>query len=553
MIPVIFLLFVSSAVAASKPSGASTLSGDLQNLPPNTIVDVVIQFSHPPAAADVSAITANGAKVNAIFKNIPDIVATLHAGALAGIAHNPNISYISRNRQVAGALEFAEPTVGADIALQYGWDGSGVGVAVVDSGIWGGHPDLKSRLVYSQNFVPNSTQLADLYGHGTHVAGIVAGNGSASSGPAAIYTFRGIAPKAQLVNLRVLDRNGSGTDSSVIGAIDTAISLQATYNIRVINLSLGRPIQESYALDPLCQAVERAWQAGIVVVVAAGNNGRDNSMGTSGYSTITSPGNDPYVITVGAMRDMSTIARGDDLMASYSSKGPTLLDQIVKPDLVAPGNSIRSAMAQNSNLSRLYPGNIVPVSYYSGDTSLSSSSYFCLSGTSTAAPMVSGAAALLLEKEPGLTPDQVKARLMKTATKNFPATSLATDPATGVTYETTYDLFTVGAGYLDVWGALNSSDVASGPTLSPYATFDSSTGTTSVILPPGSAWQDATNWGTAVVWGTNVIVNGTAVVWGTAVIWGTSTSQAMAVVWGTTVVWGTGQPFSQGVAVVGDN
>src|SRR5260370_29128133 len=180
-------------------------------------------------------------------------------------------------------------------------------------------------------------------------------------------------------------------------------------------------VMESYTLDPLCQAVEEAWQAGIVVAVAAGNHGRDNSMNTYGYSTITSPGNDPAVITVGAMRDMGTTPRGDDLIASYSSKGPTLLDQVVKPDLVAPGNQIISALAVNSTITTTYPGNVVPLSYYlSSNSGAISPNYFTLSGTSMATPMVSGAAALLLQKDASLTPDTVKARLMKTATKNFP-------------------------------------------------------------------------------------------------------------------------------------
>src|SRR5260370_39055682 len=117
-------------------------------------------------------------------------------------------------------------------------------------------------------------------------------------------------------------------------------------------------VMESYTLDPLCQAVEEAWQAGIVVAVAAGNHGRDNSMNTDGYSTITAPGNDPSVITVGAMRDMETTPRGDDLIASYSSKGPTLLDKVVKPDLVAPGNQIISALADSSTITPTYPGNV---------------------------------------------------------------------------------------------------------------------------------------------------------------------------------------------------
>src|SRR5713226_4638393 len=130
--------------------------------------------------------------------------------------------------------------------------------------------------------------------------------------------------------------------------IDQAVALKSKYNIRVINLSLGRPIYESYTLDPLCQAVEKAWESGIVVVVAAGNGGRDNSQGTEGYGTIMAPANDPYVITVGAMKDMRTLTRGDDLIASYSSKGPTLIDHVVKPDIVAPGNRIISLIQTGS-------------------------------------------------------------------------------------------------------------------------------------------------------------------------------------------------------------
>src|SRR5207249_5355186 len=121
-----------------------------------------------------------------------------------------------------------------------------------------------------------------------------------------------------------------------ISAIQRAIQLKNTYNIRVINISLGRRVSESYTLDPVCQAVEQAWKAGIVVVAAAGNYGRDNSMNTNGYATITVPGNDPYVITVGAMKTAGSPLRSNSLIASYSSKGPTLLDHVVKPDIVAP-------------------------------------------------------------------------------------------------------------------------------------------------------------------------------------------------------------------------
>ena len=169
-----------------------------------------------------------------------------------------------------------------------------------------------------------------------------------------------------------------------------------------------------------------------MVVVAAGNNGRDNSMGRRDPPRISAPGNSPYVITVGTMTEMSTTVRGNDLIASYGSKGPTLVDHVVKPDLVAPGNIIVSALAPNSAIKDRYAQNVVPISYYeSSSTGNVSTSYFRLSGTSMAAPMVSGAAALLLEKQPEMTPDQVKARLMKTATKALPASSVHVDSADG--------------------------------------------------------------------------------------------------------------------------
>src|SRR5437588_7239672 len=202
----------------------------------------------------------------------------------------------------------------------------------------------------SQNFVPGATDASDQYGHGTHVAGIIASEGWFSTGSNFTHTFKGIAPNANVINLRVLDQNGAGTDSSVIAAIQTAISLKSTYNIRVINLSLGRQVFESYTLDPLCQAVEAAWSAGIVVVAAAGNQGRNDSAGTEGYGTIAAPGNDPYVITVGAMKTANTPTRTDDTIATYSSKGATAYGYVVKPDIVAPGNQVVSTLAPNAAL-----------------------------------------------------------------------------------------------------------------------------------------------------------------------------------------------------------
>src|SRR5205823_10182083 len=174
------------------------------------------------------------------------------------------------------------------------------------------------RVVYGESFVPGDSSTLDAYGHGTHVAGIVASNGASAN---YMNLYSGIAPGANIVDLRVLDANGAGTDSAVIAAIQRAIALKAQYNIRVINLSLGRGVYESYKLDPLCQAVEQAWKAGIAVVVAAGNDGRDNTIGTKGYGTINAPGNDPYVITVGATKTSENVLRINDTIASYSSKG----------------------------------------------------------------------------------------------------------------------------------------------------------------------------------------------------------------------------------------
>ena len=188
----------------------------------------------------------------------------------------------------------------------------------------------------------------------------------------------------------------------MIAAIDARYRPQEkTYNIRVINLSLGRPVTTSYISDPLCQAVEAAWKAGIVVVVAAGNDGRDNSKGTQGYGTINAPGNDPYVITVGASNDKAGFVRANDVIATYSSKGPTAIDHIVKPDLVAPGNRIVSYQSPGAYLTATYPANQIPVDdFVSGGSSAYSPYFLTLSGTSMATPVVSGVAAMLVDQNP---------------------------------------------------------------------------------------------------------------------------------------------------------
>jgi serine protease AprX len=392
---------------------------------------------------------------------------------------------------------------------------------------------------------------------------LIAGDGISSTGPIFSETFKGIAPKVNIVNLRVLDANGSGTDSAVIAAISQAINLKARYNIRVINLSLGRGVFESYKQDPLCHAVEQAWKNGIVVVVAAGNNGR--YLPTNGYSTVTSPGNDPYVLTVGSMKPMGTPERTDDLIASYSSKGPTMLDHVVKPDVVAPGNLLVSTETSNTALYNTETSNQIPYrSYIYGGLSSPSKFYFELSGTSMATGVVSGAVADLLQAHPTLTPDQVKARLMKTASKTFPSTSSVYDPAAGITYTSQYDIFTVGAGYVDLAAALASNDLPSGTAMSPTAIYDSNTGNVRLTSDSSSTWGASQTWsgpaiwgnsqftGSSIMWGANTssgssIMWGASGLWGNSIMWGASSSSGFSTIWSNSIMWGASGQWANSI------
>ena len=268
--------------------------------------------------------------------------------------------------------------------------GQAIGIAVIDSGV-ASHPDLANRVIVSQNFNPNVTGTDDAYGHGTAVAGIIAGNGTAGPG-----RFIGVAPQANLISLRVNDGNGGAPTSAIMNAIQWAVINRNTYNIRVINLSLQASVQESYHTSPIDAAVEYAWLKGLVVVVAAGNSGPN--------SALYAPANDPYVITVGATDDQGTVATTDDTLAGFSSYGVTQ-DGFTKPDFVAPGRRIITTLAPNSSFALNYPNFLV------------GSQYIQLSGTSVAAPVVSGLAALYIESNPTVRPGQLKAVLLATANR----------------------------------------------------------------------------------------------------------------------------------------
>ncbi len=398
-------------------------------------VRVIVQFKQVAANSHLARVQNLGGVLHGRLDLVKAGVFTVPVSALREMAGAAEVAFISPDHKLKAADDLTNAAVGADTAYQSGYDGTGFTVAVIDSGINDTNADFStvngsgSRVLYHQDFTgtsikdANGNTVYDTYGHGTHVAGILGGNGKLSNGQ-----YRGVAPNVNLVDLRVLDQNGGGSDSNVIAGIQRAVALKSTYNIRVINLSVGRPIWDYYANDPLCQAVEAAWRAGIVVVVAAGNYGRLSVNGSNGYGTITSPGNDPYVISVGAMKSMGTAARTDDLIASYSSKGPTSYDHVVKPDILAPGNLVKSVIDHGSTLDVAYPANRVIGTYNNLPD------YFILSGTSMATPVVSGAAVLLLQKNASLTPDQLKARMMKAAYKTFPTSSVAVDPVTGQTY-----------------------------------------------------------------------------------------------------------------------
>ena len=353
---VVVTSFLAISLSQLSFAGGPKLSADLSTVHPSDDVDVIVEFredAYNRVAADRAGkfrITNSALKVS--LPGLRSEVVTTSGRNLASLADDPDVVAVRPDRKLRstsfnGTLDYGWITAGAKAAGEtFGFDGAGIGIAVLDSGI-DEHPDLNStgkRVRYAANFLKNEQNAGDDYGHGTHVAGIIAGNGLSSQVGGEMVQVRGIAPGAHLVSFRVLDRNGEGTDSAVIRAIDKAIELKSVYNIRVLNLSIGRPVYESHLTDPLCRAVEKAWQAGIVVVAAAGNEGRNDQFGTQGYGTITAPGNSPKVITVGAMNTVGSANRSDDKIATYSSKGPTAVDHIVKPDLVAPGNAVISLL-----------------------------------------------------------------------------------------------------------------------------------------------------------------------------------------------------------------
>jgi serine protease AprX len=421
-------------------------------------VAIPVMVNAPGALDQVSATIPLGVDVTelplvgsvAAFLTLEEIQALGDASFVTDIvADNPVHGFEYRS-----TMDVTNLTIGLGDVLspaEGGPAGDGVTVAVLDSGVATNTDLAVSRIVGWKDFVNGQPTPYDDAGHGTYVAGLIAGDGTASlplgNGGFATVQFRGVAPAADIVGIKVLDEVGQGRSSMLIAGIAWAIAHQSDYNIRVLNISIGGNPVASFTRDPVTQAVEAAWRHGITVVCAAGNEGDFGSGG------ILSPGNDPFVITVGATDTLQNADVTDDSVAAYSSVGPTLFDEVAKPDLVAPGNRLISLRTQGSYIDTSFPENVIPVADYFRPPvpAETVSNYLMLSGTSTSAPVVAGAAALLIGADPSLTPDDVKVRLMRTA-----------DHIAGASAQQE------GAGTLDVDGALAATTRAHGWALSAF-------------------------------------------------------------------------------------
>jgi serine protease AprX len=474
---------------------------------------------------------------------------------LKKLAAAPGVLRLHYDRPIQAHNYRTSVTTGARLVQDWlGYTGAGVGVAIIDSGITSWHDDLTNRtskiFPYGNqrvskfvDFVNGRTLPYDDNGHGTHVAGVIGGNGYDSFGEKT-----GIAPSASLVSLKVLDAAGQGTVSNIIAALNWVAVNGKTYNVRVVNMSVGAGVYESYWTDPLTLAAKAVVDRGITVVAAAGNFGKDRE-GRLQYGAITAPGNAPWVLTVGASSTMGTLTRSDDQMTDFSSSGPTAVDFLSKPDLVAPGAGTVSLSAPGSTLYLTKALNLL-----GGVLGLGGKPYLALSGTSMAAPVVTGTVALMLQANPNLTPNLIKAILQYTS-QRYPG----------------YNSLRQGAGFLNSYGAVRLAKYFANPRAGDrmpvqaiwsrqiiWGNHRLSGGT---ITPNANAWANNIVWGMAktmgdtgdnIVWGMQY--DGDNIVWGMHyegdnIVWGMQSD-------GDNIVWGMhvdGDNIVWGMANDGDN
>ncbi len=375
---------------------------------PEQRVSVIVQASGDAGQLQGIVETLDG-EVTGDLHIINAFSAELPAGAVPRLARMGGVRWVSLDAPVVTTGKPVKPppdsssdpypqifldTLNVRDVWAMGIDGAGLAVAVIDSGfakekdfdlkVKGGSP---SRVLVQQSFSSNSTTVNDVYGHGTHVAGIIGSNGKETGGAMA-----GVAPMVNLLSLKISDEQGVAYESDAVQAMQWVLDNKDVYNIRVVNLSIAATVPQSYHNSPIDAAAEILWFNKVVVVTSAGNFGPD--------AVDYAPANDPFLITVGASDELKTPDPSDDFIAAYSAFGVTM-DGFAKPDLIAPGQDIISLLSAYSDWD-----------YYHTSRLALDGNYIRLSGTSMAAPMVTGAAALLLQDEPDLTPDQVKYRLL---------------------------------------------------------------------------------------------------------------------------------------------
>jgi serine protease AprX len=422
--------------ASSAPAGVSAALdpriASLAERHPSRVVQAIVQFNAPVSEAQAQADTSRvHGRLIGKLPIIHGLALALTAAQARSLAMNPDVHAISLNAAVAtqsvpAGLHFPvmpgsqsvsadqlqttyDQTLGVTPLWKFGVTGTGVGVGVIDTGVDGALPDFAdphghSRVIVSAVDNSDAQVATDSYGHGTDVAGIIAGNGDNRAASDPLHgNYIGVAPNANLISIKVSDEAGATNVLDVIYALQFAVEHQAQYNLRVINLSVDSATPQSYKTDPLDAAVEAAWMHGIVVVVAAGNRGTDSD------AVQYSPANDPYVITVGGVDENGSADPAGDTVASWSSQGTTQ-DGIQKPDVYAPGAHIVSVLAPNSTFATATCSCVV-----------GNGQYIETSGTSMAAPAISGLVADLLQLHPRWTPDQVKGDLTSSMVSDNPS------------------------------------------------------------------------------------------------------------------------------------
>jgi serine protease AprX len=555
----VILAFTSCLLGIALPATAETGRSKLDKVlrearRDGTLQQVIVQAPPGQLAALRRSCERLGLRVKAEHPGLDALTVVVRGEELAALAGESSVLVASTDAEVTAfqaaapkAVKELPPAAAAQGAAAAGartqevllrealglaqsrFSGEGISIAVVDSGI-DAQSDVAPNVAGFWDFTAGGvpTWPHDDYGHGTHVAGLIASTGRDSGGQ-----FGGLAPRSRLYGFKVLDADGRGRASDVVRALEFIVANRQSshpdaFRVDIINLSLGHPVYEPADTDPLVRAVENAVRAGIVVVTSAGNVGR-RSDGLPGYAGITSPGNAPSALTVGAIDHQRTATVRDDRVALFSSRGPTWFDAHGKPDVMAPGVDLVSNAAPHSALFQVHPDLLVP--------STGRGSFGRLSGTSMAAAVTAGIASLVLESSrsvsggrPGLSPNALKAVLQYTAL------SLADEQGRA------YDPLTQGTGAVNPHGALVLARAidTSMPEGTPW--LRGRPQPQSVVAGAVEPWSQALVWADNILWGTDALeFNG--VQWGANIVWGTQLRYPSNIVWGTaradSIVWGT--------------